>query len=55
MVILYSHGNSCDIGYSLDTLLDLAFNLKVNVFAYEYTGYGQSTGNKNDIEIIKCI
>jgi pimeloyl-ACP methyl ester carboxylesterase len=54
-VILYSHGNSCDLGYSLDTLFDLAYNLKINVFAYEYSGYGQSSGKKSDIEIIKCI
>jgi hypothetical protein len=39
-VILYSHGNSCDIGVCIDVLLDLAFNLHVNVFAYEYCGFG---------------
>jgi len=41
-VILYSHGNSCDLGLCLDILLDLAYNLSMNVFAYEYPGYGQS-------------
>ena len=39
-VILYCHGNSCDIGLCLDSLLDLAFNLEVNVFCFEYPGYG---------------
>ena len=51
MVILFSHGNASDLGYMLDTLignlcfliiLDLCTNLRINVFAYEYSGYGLS-------------
>lgn len=39
-VLIYSHGNSPDLGIMLDTYLDLSFNLGINVFAYDYLGYG---------------
>ena len=42
--LLFSHGNATDIGYMRDHLLDLADTLKVNVLAYDYCGYGLSTG-----------
>ena len=35
-VILFSHGNSTDLGYMLDCYLDLAYNCKINVFSYDY-------------------
>jgi fermentation-respiration switch protein FrsA (DUF1100 family) len=50
---MFSHGNSTDLGYMLDNFLDLAFNCKINVFAYEYSGYGLSQGKASDIGIIK--
>ena len=36
-------------------LQDISFTLNVNVFAYEYTGYGASTGSPSDIDIIADI
>ena len=28
----------------LDSFLDIAYNCKVNLFGYDYSGYGASTG-----------
>jgi len=33
-------------------LLELSYTLNVHVFAYEYRGYGPTTGGPNDMEII---
>ncbi|GAB5372602.1 hypothetical protein AAMO2058_001679200 [Amorphochlora amoebiformis] len=41
--ILFSHGNATDIGLLRNHLLDLSESLNVNVYAYDYTGYGLST------------
>lgn len=54
-VIIYSHPNSTDIGLMLDNYLDLAYNLKVNVIGYDYSGYGQSTGIPSDFDAIADI
>jgi len=42
--IIFSHGNSTDIGIMFHHLREISAKLKVDVFAYEYTGYGQSSG-----------
>jgi len=42
VVILYSHGNATDIGQLMPYLQLLCNTLKVNVFAYDYQGYGIS-------------
>ncbi|CAD8046094.1 unnamed protein product [Paramecium primaurelia] len=55
MVILFSHGNASDLGYMIDTLIDLCTNLRINVFAYEYSGYGLSQGKCTDLNIINNI
>lgn len=39
-IVIFSHGNSTDIGRMHDFFIDFARALRVNVFAYEYTGYG---------------
>ena len=38
--ILYSHGNAEDLGMLYDYLTELSRLLKVNIMAYDYTGYG---------------
>lgn len=38
--ILYSHGNASDIGLMIDLLMLLMEYCEVNVFHYEYLGYG---------------
>jgi len=43
--IVYSHGNATDLGAMHDRYVGLATILKVNVLAYDYTGYGQSSGD----------
>jgi len=42
--ILFSHGNAADLGAMKPQLLRLARRLNVNVFAYDYSGYGLSGG-----------
>ncbi|ETO09045.1 hypothetical protein RFI_28343 [Reticulomyxa filosa] len=42
--ILFSHGNAADIGLMRNHLLEMRKQIRVNIFAYEYTGYGRSTG-----------
>jgi len=44
LTLLYSHGNAVDIGEMLPFWLMLSRSLNVNVFGYEYTGYGDSRG-----------
>lgn len=54
--LLFSHGNATDIGAMRDHLIDLSNALAVNIFAYDYSGYGWSDGMashsnvKRDIE-----
>jgi pimeloyl-ACP methyl ester carboxylesterase len=42
--ILFAHGNATDLGAMRDHLIDMAMNCDVNVAAYDYSGYGLSTG-----------
>lgn len=42
--LLFSHGNAVDLGIMLPFLKHLAYQLSVNLLAYDYSGYGESTG-----------
>jgi pimeloyl-ACP methyl ester carboxylesterase len=42
--IIFSHGNATDLGAMRDHLRDLAVQINVNIFAYDYSGYGLSSG-----------
>lgn len=53
-VIIFSHGNSTDIGRMFESYMDLAYNLKVNVFGFEYPGYGKATGKPSEFSIISA-
>eukprot|EP00922_Rhytidocystis_sp_ex-Travisia-forbesii_P055164 GHVS01081698.1.p1 GENE.GHVS01081698.1~~GHVS01081698.1.p1 ORF type:complete len:465 (-),score=35.47 GHVS01081698.1:761-2155(-) len=53
--IIFSHGNSTDIGMIHSHLLDLCRILRANVLAYEYTGYGCSTGEASEQSLYKDI
>ena len=44
-----------DIGYMLDSYLDLAYNCRINVFSYDYGGYGQSKGKPTDYNMMQDI
>lgn len=46
--IIYSHGNSTDIGQVRGSVIDLSFHLKVNILLFEYTGYGASSGKPSE-------
>ncbi|KAL8139862.1 hypothetical protein V2J09_005883 [Rumex salicifolius] len=46
--LLYSHGNAADLGQMYELFLELCIHLKVNVLAYDYSGYGQSTGKPSE-------
>jgi len=46
-MLLFSHGNATDIGCMRDHLIDLSQQLQVNIFTYDYSGYGLSTGKAN--------
>ena len=48
LTILFSHGNSCDIGEMRNYVIELATQLRANVLLYEYTGYGLSTGRPSE-------
>ncbi|CAD8138905.1 unnamed protein product [Paramecium octaurelia] len=54
-IILYSHGNSTDIGLMFDTYVDIVMECKINLFSYDYSGYGQSTGYPTDINLLYDI
>mmetsp|Transcript_3583 Transcript_3583/g.6684 ORF Transcript_3583/g.6684 Transcript_3583/m.6684 type:complete len:393 (-) Transcript_3583:61-1239(-) len=41
--VLVSHGNATDIGLLRNHLLEFSSTLGVNVYAYDYTGYGMSS------------
>jgi len=42
--ILFSHANATDLGFMREYLLEFSNILHVNVFAYDYSGYGLSSG-----------
>lgn len=41
--LLFSHGNAEDLGLIIRSFRQISIQLKVNIFAYEYSGYGMST------------
>jgi len=53
--LLVSHGNSTDIGIIFHKLTDLCSKLEVDVFAYEYSGYGESSGAPSEEDVCADI
>lgn len=49
LTVLFSHGNAEELG-SVSDYLEQVFcpTIKVNAFAYEYTGYGRSSGTPTE-------
>eukprot|EP01054_Gregarina_sp_Poly1_P011155 Gregarina_sp_Poly_1__11154@NODE_907_length_5760_cov_97_276656_g646_i0_p1_GENE_NODE_907_length_5760_cov_97_276656_g646_i0NODE_907_length_5760_cov_97_276656_g646_i0_p1_ORF_typecomplete_len571_score23_64DUF818/PF05677_12/2e21Hydrolase_4/PF12146_8/6_7e13Peptidase_S9/PF00326_21/5_8e07Abhydrolase_6/PF12697_7/3e03Abhydrolase_6/PF12697_7/4_7e06Abhydrolase_2/PF02230_16/4_3e05DUF1057/PF06342_12/0_00016DLH/PF01738_18/0_00062Abhydrolase_1/PF00561_20/0_002Abhydrolase_3/PF07859_13/0_023Chlorophyllase2/PF12740 len=47
-LVIFSHGNSTDIGYSFVSYVQLAQRVQANVLAYDYHGYGASEGKLTD-------
>ena len=48
VTLLFSHGNAEDLGMIYDWFNDLARVLRVNIMAYDYTGYGKSSGTPTE-------
>lgn len=46
--LLFSHGNAVDIGQMCSFYFGLGYRLGCNVFSYDYSGYGQSTGHPSE-------
>eukprot|EP00743_Colponemidia_sp_Colp-15_P008557 GILK01009313.1.p1 GENE.GILK01009313.1~~GILK01009313.1.p1 ORF type:complete len:333 (-),score=26.71 GILK01009313.1:51-1016(-) len=53
--LVYSHGNSTDLGLMRDYFYDLSLQLELNVFAYEYSGYGCSSGRPSEANLYADI
>mmetsp|Transcript_17558 Transcript_17558/g.26157 ORF Transcript_17558/g.26157 Transcript_17558/m.26157 type:complete len:463 (-) Transcript_17558:367-1755(-) len=48
LTVLFSHGNAEDLGMMYNRMKQMARTLCVNVMAYDYSGYGQSTGSPSE-------
>lgn len=44
VTVLFSHGNAEDLGMIYEWFVSFSRELRVNVFAYDYEGYGKTTG-----------
>jgi pimeloyl-ACP methyl ester carboxylesterase len=44
-VIVFSHGNACDLSSIYPLLIDMCTQLKADVISYDYSGYGRSEGS----------
>lgn len=53
-LLLYSHGNGEDIGHLRD-FLSIYQKHKISVFAYDYPGYGTSTGKPSEQGCYRAI
>ena len=48
LTVLFAHGNAEDLGLTLRYFEETLPDLPCNVFAFEYSGYGQSTGEPSE-------
>jgi len=46
--ILFSHGNAADLGHMSSFYLSLGTRINCNIFSYDYSGYGVSTGKPSE-------
>jgi hypothetical protein len=53
--LLFSHGNAEDLGMIIQYFREVSHILEVNIFAYEYTGYGMSTGEPYEMALYADI
>lgn len=53
--ILFSHGNAVDIGQMSSFFVGLGSRINCNIFAYDYSGYGASTGKATESNIYADI
>ena len=48
--LIYAHGNADDLGLAAGQAYEISQALQVNIFAFEYTGYGRSSGKSKPSE-----
>jgi len=53
--LLFSHANAEDLGLIIRYFREVSHILQVNVFSYEYTGYGMSTGQPQEQNVFADI
>lgn len=46
--LLFSHGNAVDLGQMASFYIGLGTRLNCNIFSYDYSGYGASTGRASE-------
>ncbi|KAL8430193.1 hypothetical protein ACSSS7_006100 [Eimeria intestinalis] len=54
-LVIFSHGNSTDIGYMFGLHYRMCFRCQVNVLAYDYSGYGWSDGKATEAALYKDV
>ena len=53
--LLFSHGNAVDLGQMSSFYVGLSARLGVNIFSYDYSGYGASEGTPTEKNIYADI
>lgn len=53
--ILFSHGNAVDLGQMSSFYIGLGTRINCNIFSYDYSGYGQSSGKATEKNIYADI
>lgn len=46
--VLFSHGNAVDLGQMSSFYIGLGTRINCNIFSYDYSGYGVSTGKPTE-------
>ncbi|SBT31594.1 alpha/beta hydrolase, putative [Plasmodium ovale wallikeri] len=55
ITVLFSHGNAEDIGDLMSSFENKIKRLGLNLFAYDYSGYGQSTGYPTEAHLYNDV
>ena len=53
--LLYSHGNAVDLGLMSTFFVWLSHRLQIDIFSYDYSGYGSSGGQPTESDIYADI
>jgi abhydrolase domain-containing protein 17 len=53
--VLFSHGNAADLGMLTGFYCRLVHSLNINLFSYDYSGYGRSTGTASEKNLYSDI
>jgi len=55
VTVLFSHGNAEDLGMIYEWFLEFSKDLNVNLFAYDYEGYGKASGEPSESAVYDDI